>query len=74
MIHESAWKHLNSIESGSLSVVGVNVNNIVDEIPIEGQILDADLAVKQVDFLNSIRSSRNEDIAMKRSGKIVQGL
>ena len=22
-IHESAWKHLNSIESGSLSVVGV---------------------------------------------------
>jgi len=63
MIHESAWEHLNSIESGSLSVVGVNVNNIVDEIPIEGQILDLDLAVKQVDFLNSVRSSRNEDIA-----------
>ena len=70
MIHESAWKHLNSVESGTLSVVGVNVNNIVDESPVEGQILDQDLAVKQVDFLNSIKNSRNEDIARSALEKL----
>ena len=70
MIHESAWEHLNSVESGTLSVVGVNVNNIVDESPVEGQILDQDLAVKQVDFLNSIKNSRNEDIARSALEKL----
>ena len=60
MIHESAWKHLRSIETGLHSVVGVNVNEDVDEIPIEGQILDSDLPAKQVEFLNSVRKSRNE--------------
>ena len=70
MIHESAWEHLNSVESGTLSVVGVNVNNIADESPVEGQILDQDLAVKQVDFLNSIKNSRNEDIARSALEKL----
>ena len=60
MIHESAWKHLRSIETGLHSVVGVNVNEDVDEIPIEGQILDPDLPAKQVDFLNSVKKARNE--------------
>ena len=64
MIHESAWKHLNSIEEGGLSVVGVNVHHNEDEVPIEGQILDPDLAIKQVESLNSFRSTRNGEASI----------
>ena len=42
----------------------------MDESPVEGQILDQDLAVKQVDFLNSIKNSRNEDIARSALEKL----
>ena len=62
MIHESAWKHLNSIEEGSMKVIGVNVNQ-QEEDSIEGQILDSRLAENQVLSLNKFRSERdNEDV------------
>ena len=60
MIHESAWRHLNSIEEGSMKVIGVNVNQL-EEDPIEGQILDTKLAENQVQMLEKFRSTRNND-------------
>ena len=61
MIHESAWKHLNSIEDGSMRVIGVNVNQ-QEEDPIEGQILDPLLAKNQVLSLSKMRLERDEDM------------
>ena len=61
MIHESAWKHLNSIEDGSMRVIGVNANQ-QEEDPIEGQILDPLLAKNQVLSLSKTRLERDEDI------------
>ena len=60
MIHESAWKHLNSIEEGSMKVIGVNVNQ-QEEDSIEGQILDSRLVDNQVSSLNKLRSERNNE-------------
>ncbi|DAC43505.1 MAG TPA: methylmalonyl-CoA mutase [Candidatus Thalassarchaeaceae archaeon] len=62
MIHESAWKHLNSIEEGTMRVIGVNVNQ-QDEDPIEGQILDPLLAKNQVLSLSKMRLERDEGMA-----------
>ena len=59
MIHESAWKHLNSIEDGSMRVIGVNVNQ-QEEDPIDGQILDPLLAKNQVLSLSKMRLERDE--------------
>ena len=53
MIHESAWKHLNSLEEGSTKVIGVNVNQQQEE-SIEGQILDPKLAEDQVLSLKNL--------------------
>ena len=61
MIHESAWKHLNSIEDGSMRVIGVNVNQ-QEEDPIDGQILDPLLAKNQVLSLSKMRLERDEDM------------
>ena len=61
MIHESAWKHLNSIEQGSMKVVGVNVHH-KEEDSIEGQILDSRLADNQVLSLKKFRSERNIEL------------
>ena len=61
MIHESAWKHLNSIEDGSMRVIGVNANQ-QEEDPIEGQILDPLLAKNQVLSLSKMRLERDEDM------------
>lgn len=60
MIHESAWNHLNSIEGGSMKVVGVNVNQ-QEEDSIEGQVLDSKLAENQVLSLKKIRSERDNE-------------
>ena len=61
MIHESAWKYLNSIEDGSMRVIGVNANQ-QEEDPIEGQILDPLLAKNQVLSLSKMRLERDEDM------------
>ena len=61
MIHESAWKHLNSIEDGSMRVIGVNANQ-QEEDPIEGQILDPLLAKNQVLSLSKMKLERDEDM------------
>ena len=74
MIHESAWKHLNSIEEGSMKVIGVNVNQ-QEEDSIEGQILDSRLAENQVLSLKKFRSERNNEHvkqSLDRLGKACQ--
>ena len=65
MIHESAWSHLNSIEEGSMKVIGVNVNQQEEE-PMEGHLLDSSLAESQVLSLKKFRSERNDE-NVKRS-------
>ena len=69
MIHESAWKHLNSIEEGSMKVIGVNVNQ-QEEDSIEGQILDSKLADNQVLSLNKFRSERDNEDAKESLDKL----
>ena len=69
MIHESAWNHLNSIEEGSMKVIGVNVNQQEEE-SIEGQILDSRLAENQVLSLNKFRSERNNEHVKKSLEKL----
>ena len=53
-----------------MSVVGVNVNNNLDENTVEGQILDQSLAIKQVDFLNSVRDARDEEEVRRALDKL----
>ena len=69
MIHESAWKHLNSLEEGSTKVIGVNVNQQQEE-SIEGQILDPKLAEDQVLSLKKFRSERNNEYAKRSLDKL----
>ena len=69
MIHESAWNHLNTIEEGSMKVIGVNVNQQEEE-SIEGQILDSRLAENQVLSLNKFRSERNNEHVKKSLEKL----
>ena len=69
MIHESAWKHLNSLEEGSTKVIGVNVNQQQEE-SIEGQILDPKLAEDQVLSLKKFRSERNNKYAKRSLDKL----
>mgnify|MGYP001293954832 FL=1 len=62
MIHESAWKHLNSVEDGSMSVVGLNVNQQLDEPMVEGEILDSSLAEGQVLSIKRMKSERDNEM------------
>ena len=69
IIHESAWKHLNSIEEGSMKVIGVNVNQ-QEEDSIEGQILDSRLSENQVLSLKKFRSERNNEYVKESLEKL----
>ena len=69
MIHESAWSHLNSIEDGTMSVIGVNVNQ-QEEDPIEGQILDPNLAKNQVLSLTKMKFERDSELVNESLEKL----
>ena len=60
MIHESAWKNLNSIESGDIGVVGVNVHNDDEQIHDSGLKIDPDNTKKCIERIEIHRSRRNE--------------
>ncbi len=61
-IHESAWNQLNSIESGTTKVVGVNINVEDGDYNMKSQILDKNLVSKQLERLEKIRQERNQSI------------
>ena len=59
MIHESAWKHLESVESGSTKVVGVNEHITEEEEPIEALNIDGDSSIRQLKSLKKYKDNRD---------------
>ena len=62
IIHESAWEHLSSVESGEELVVGVNTH--VDEgLPdFEGLVINPKDEMEKLSSLKSIRKSRDNNL------------
>ena len=65
MIHESAWANLQELETGDLSVIGVNVHIDEEESSgARGQKLDAGAVSEQIESLQSHKSTRDaEDVS-----------
>ena len=61
MIHDSAWKNLQEIESGEIGVVGVNSYLDGDEASIKTQKLDAGGVQDKIAALKEYRSNRDQD-------------
>ena len=69
MIHDSAWKNLQEIETGDIGVVGVNSYLDEDEASINTQKLDAEGVRARIASLKEYRSNRDQDsvtAALKR--------
>ncbi len=65
LIHESAWANLQELETGDLSVIGVNVHIDEEESSgARGQKLDAGAVSEQIESLQSHKSTRDaEDVS-----------
>ena len=61
MIHDSAWKNLQEIESGEIGVVGVNSYLEEEEASIITQKLDAEGVQARIAALSEYRSNRDQD-------------
>jgi methylmalonyl-CoA mutase N-terminal domain/subunit len=61
MIHDSAWKNLQEIESGEIGVVGVNSYLDGDEASIKTQKLDAGDVQDKIAALKEYRSNRDQN-------------
>jgi methylmalonyl-CoA mutase N-terminal domain/subunit len=61
MIHDSAWKNLQDIESGEIGVVGVNSYLEGDKVSINRQELDIGRVQAKIAALNEYRSNREQD-------------
>ena len=60
-IHNSAYSHLNDVESGKRKIVGVNYAMMESEVPIKAMKLDDKLGKIQRNKLESLRNSRDND-------------
>jgi methylmalonyl-CoA mutase N-terminal domain/subunit len=61
MIHDSAWKNLQEIESGEIGVVGVN-SYLEDSVQsINKQEFDSAGVKSRIDALAEYRNNRNQD-------------
>jgi len=60
LIHESAWKNINSIESGQIGVVGVNVHNDDDELHDSGLKIDSENTKRCIERLETHRAERDD--------------
>ena len=60
IIHESAWKQLNRIESGEELVVGVNSHIDQDMPEFEGMLIDPEDEKSQISKLIKTRKNRNQ--------------
>jgi methylmalonyl-CoA mutase N-terminal domain/subunit len=61
MIHDSAWKNLQEIESGKIGVVGVNSYLEGGEASINTQKLDTEGVQTRIAALKEYRSNRDQD-------------
>ena len=59
MIHESAWKHLENVESGTTKVVGVNEHITEEEESIEALRIDDDASIRQLNTLKKYKENRD---------------
>ena len=59
MIHESAWEHLKSVESGEERIIGVNSHVENDSPEFEGLVLDPTAEREIVSSLSSFKESRD---------------
>ena len=60
MIHESAWKNLNSIENGDMGVVGVNIHNDDEEVYDSGLKIDSENTKRCIERLQTHKDCRDE--------------
>ena len=60
-IHNSAYSHLNDVESGNRKIVGVNYAMMESEVPIKAMKLDDKLGKIQRNKLESLRNSRDNN-------------
>ena len=66
IIHESAWTHLQELESGGLSVIGINAHVDEDNVSsTHGQKLDTDAVREQLESLQSLKDSRDTESVLK---------
>ena len=63
-IHNSAYSHLNQVESGERKIVGVNFGMMDENNPIKAMKLDDSLGMRQQEKLANLRANRNHDAAM----------
>ena len=63
-IHNSAYSHLNQVESGERKIVGVNFGMMDENNPIKAMKLDDSLGMRQQEKLAKLRANRNHDAAM----------
>lgn len=61
MIHESAWKNLQEIESGDMGVVGVNSYIEDEELPIYTEKLDPEEVNSRISALREFRGNRDQE-------------
>jgi methylmalonyl-CoA mutase N-terminal domain/subunit len=61
MIHDSAWKNLQDIESGEIGVVGVNSYLEDNEYSINTQKFDSAGVQARLDALTEYRDNRNQE-------------
>ena len=59
VIHESAWKNLNSIESGETGVVGVNIHTDDEDLHDSGLKIDPQNTKRCIERLQSHKASRD---------------
>ena len=60
-IHNSAYKHLNDVESGTRKIVGVNHGTMDENNPIRAMKLDDQLGERQRKKLEQLRKNRNSE-------------
>tara|TARA_B100000959_G_scaffold273562_1_gene324231 strand:+ start:430 stop:2001 length:1572 start_codon:yes stop_codon:yes gene_type:complete len=70
MIHESAWKQLQRVESGEELVVGVNSHSDGSTPAFEGLVIDPSDELNKISALAAMRSNRDEVIVKKALSKL----
>lgn len=59
MIHESAWKNLNSIENGEIGLVGVNIHNDEEDTHDIGLKINSENTKRCIERLQLHKESRD---------------
>jgi len=58
-IHDSAWQHQQDVETGRRKIVGLNHGVVEEEISPLAQVIDPEVAIRQVTRLSEMRDVRD---------------